>query len=78
MKYVDTLFCPSLICVPNPGNFKKKIFSHQGTVRTSRSWWFNPFRHRSTQSVISCQNDQNALGQPRVDRRSKLVKTSPK
>ena len=28
---------------------------------TSRSSWFNPFRNKSAQSVISAQNDQNAL-----------------
>ena len=51
---------------------------HQGTVGTSILTWYNSFGHWSTQSAILGQNDQNAPGQPRVDRRSKLVKTAPK
>ena len=42
---------------------------------TSRTLWFNPFRHQNAQSAISSQNDQNALSQLRVYQRSKLVKT---
>ena len=26
MKYVDTLFCPPSICMPEPENFKKKNY----------------------------------------------------
>jgi len=46
----------------------------QGVVETSRLKWHNPFRHRSTQSAILGQIDQNAPGQPWVDLKSKLVK----
>ena len=44
----------------------------------SRLSWFNPFENQSTQNVILGQNDQNAPSQSRVERRSKLVKTTPK
>ena len=49
------------------------LFSLHEAVRTSRMTWCNPFRHRSTQSASFNQNDQNALGQPWVDRRSNKV-----
>jgi len=43
-------------------------------METSRLTWHNPFEHRSTRNAILGQNDQNALSQPRVDQKSKLVK----
>ena len=38
----------------------------------------NPFEHRSTQSAISGQIDQNAPSQPWVDQKSKLGQNQPK
>ena len=46
----------------------------QGAVETARLTWCSPFGHQSTWNVIFVQIDQNALSQPWVDQKSKLVK----
>ena len=56
----------------------KILTSFHGAVETSRLTLHTLFGYRSTQSSISCQIDQNTLGQPWVDHKSKLVKIIPK
>ena len=56
----------------------KTLTLFQGATETSRLTWRNSFEHRSIQSVILGQIDQDAPGQPWVDRKSKLVKIIPK
>ena len=61
---IDTIFCP----IKKGQCWTPKIpkiltFLHWAT-ETSRLTWHNQFGHRSTQSAISNQNDQNAPGQP--------------
>ena len=57
----------------DPENLKNINHSPWG-AEISRLTWHNPFGHRSTRSALLDQNDQNALGQFWVDRKSKLVK----
>ena len=68
---VDIIFCLLSICVLDLENSKNINFS---PVETPRLTWHNLFAHRSTRSAVSSQIDQNAPGQPSVDRKSKLVK----
>ena len=71
VHFVDTVFCPLLICMLETENSKKEksSFFHWGTVGTSRLLWFNLIRSQSAQSVISSQSDHNALGQPELTER---------
>ena len=71
---VDIVFHLPSICMPDPKNSKILTFHHRG-VETSSLTWYNPFRHQGTRSAIL---GQNALSQPRVDQKSKLVKITPK
>ena len=70
---VDTIFCPPLIYVSNPKK-PKNIISLHGVTRTYVMAWHNLFEHWSAQSAFFSQNDQNALGQPWIDRKSYKVK----
>lgn len=69
MLFVDTVFCLPSICMLDSENSKKKKKNSflKGIVGTPRSSWFNLLGHRSVQSTILRQNDQNALGQLGVD-----------
>ena len=68
---VDIIFCLLSICVLDLENSKNINFS---PVETPRLTWHNLFAHRSTRSAVSSQIDQNAPGQPWVDRKSKSVR----
>ena len=59
LNSVDIVFCLPSICVPNPKNSKNVKFSpgDHGNIQINMVY---PFRHRSTQSTILGQNDQNA------------------
>ena len=67
---IDTIFFILDLRVKIP----KNLFSHW-TVGIFISSYLNPFGHQSTQNAILSQNTPS---QPKVDRMSKLVKTTLK
>ena len=51
MVLIDTVFCLSLICMPDLKNFKNINFLHVA-METPKLTWYNLFGHQSTQSAI--------------------------
>ena len=76
-SYIDIIFCPPSICMPDPKIPKILSFLH-GVAETSRLTLHTPFRHWNTRSAFPSQIDQNAPSQPRVDQNSNEVKVHPK
>ena len=67
---------PQFMC-QTPKIPKILTFFH-GAAETFGLMWRNLFGYCSTQNAISGQIDQNTVGQPWVDHKSKLVKIIPK
>ena len=72
-SHVDTVFYPPRFMCQIP-KIQKILAFFQRVGETPILMWRNPFEHWRTRSANSSQIDQNALGQPWVDRKSKLVK----
>ena len=72
-SHVDTVFFLPQLMYQIP-KIPKILAFFEGAVETPILTWRNPFEHWRTRSAISGQINQNALGQPWVGRKSKLVK----
>ena len=72
-SHVDTVFYPPRFMCQIP-KIQKILAFFQRVGETPILMWRNLFEHWRTRSANSSQIDQNALGQPWVDRKSKLVK----